>query len=83
MVATSDLGSDAERRGGSSPFVRTGIRSAEKADLVSYGATRPDRLFVMACNFLVGEGAGGDFAVLHEAVTPSQLGRYHSPDTSS
>ena len=30
MVATSDLGSDAERRGGSSPFVRTQSRRATK-----------------------------------------------------
>ena len=41
MVATSDLGSDAERRGGSSPFIRTEKRAVRKTALFlcGYSAT--------------------------------------------
>ena len=40
MVATSDLGSDAERRGGSSPFIRT--KATSTGCFFAYKGTRTD-----------------------------------------
>ncbi len=40
MVAALDLGSSAERRGGSSPFIRTRNRNAKIAQLVEHNLAK-------------------------------------------